>query len=137
VHVNTNQTGGAMSYGRDNVGANPSVNYEPSSTGGLQEADESYREYRPWVEGQIMRAPIERENNYGQVGLRWRNDMDDVERDDLVLNLVTMLGQCEQHIQERMVAHLTKCDDEYGRRVAEGLGLDRSKLDIEGLVKVR
>ena len=60
-----------------------------------------------------------------------------MERDDLVLNLVTNLAQCDRHVRERMVAHLTKCDDELGRRVADGLGIDRSALDIEGLIKVR
>ena len=48
--------------------------------------------------------------------------MPDWERDDLVLNLVDLLGQCERHIQERMVEHLARCDADYGRRVAEGIG---------------
>ena len=137
VQVNTNQGGGAMSYGVDSRGANPHINYEPSSLAGLAEADESYREYRPHVEGPVLRAPIERENNYAQVGQRWRNEMAQWERDDLVLNLATLLGQCERSIQERMVAHLTKCDAEYGRLVGLGLRIDPGTLDIEALVKVR
>ena len=49
--------------------------------------------------------------------------MPDWERDDLVANMIDLLGQCERQIQERMVDHFARCDPDYGRRVAEGLGL--------------
>ena len=133
VVVNTNQSGGQMSYGVDNRGANPHINYEPSTRAGLSEADASYREYRPYVEGHIMKAPIERENNYGQAGERYRT-MPEWERDDLVFNLVEALKQCDQRIQEQMVAHFTKCDEAFGRAVADGIGIDNSKLDVDELV---
>jgi catalase len=48
--------------------------------------------------------------------------MEDWERDDLVRNLSDALRQCNPDIQERMIALLTKCDADYGRRVAEGIG---------------
>ena len=48
---------------------------------------------------------------------------EDWERDDLILNLVNTLQPAARHIQERMVWHFTQCDADYGRRVAEGLGL--------------
>ena len=124
VAVATNQGGGQMSYGLDNRGASPHVNYEPSGLAGLAEADDSYLEYRPQVpRGQVMRAPLERQNNYKQAGERYRA-VEQWERDDLVLNLVTQLEQCEKTVQERMVWHFSQCDDELGARVAEGLGLD-------------
>lgn len=122
VPVSTNQEGGQMAYGVDNRGGNPHVNFEPSSVAGLGQADETYREYRPHVSGRIMRAPIERENNYAQAGERFRT-MPDWERDDLVKNMVNLLGQCDKHIQEKMVWHFGQCDEAYGHRVAEGLGL--------------
>ena len=122
VVVSTNQGGGLMSYGVDNRGTNPHINFEPSTVGGLNEAGASYREYRPYVSGEVMKAPIERENNYAQVGERFRT-MPEWERNDLVLNLVTLLGQCDKRIQEKMVWHLRQCDADYGRRVADGLGL--------------
>jgi catalase len=56
------------------------------------------------------------------VGRRFR-EMADWERDDLIANLVNNLSQCDKHIQEKMVWHFSQCDEEYGRRVAEGLGL--------------
>jgi catalase len=49
--------------------------------------------------------------------------MEDWERDDLIANLVAGLQPCNRDIQDRMIAHLTQCDADYGRRVAEGLGL--------------
>ncbi len=123
VDTATNQGGGQMSYATDERGASPHVNYEPSTTAGLRTAEPGGKPYEPFISGHLTRAPIERTNDYGQVGRRWREDMDDVERDDLVLNLVTALSQCDKRIQEDMVVHLTRCDEEYGGRVAAGLGL--------------
>ena len=120
--VATNQGGGQMSYGADERGASPHVNYEPSSVAGLRTASPGVP-HEPFISGHLTRATIERTNDYGQVGQRWREDMDAFERDDLVRNLVDALGQCDKQIQERMVEHLTQCDEEYGGRVAAGLGL--------------
>jgi catalase len=133
VVVSTNQGGGQMSYGVDNRGANPHINFEPSTLAGAREAERSYREYRPYVEGHVMKAPIERENNYGQAGERYRT-MPDWEREDLILNLTNLLSQCEKPIQEKMVAHFTKCNKDFGRRVAEGIGIDTGALDVDQLV---
>jgi catalase len=123
VLVSTNQGGGQMSYGVDNRGANPHINFEPSTIAGLAEADDSYLDYRPYVEGHIMKAPIERQNNYKQAGERYR-EMAGWERDDLIFNLVDALSQCEKVTQEKMVWHFSQCDEDYGRRVATGIGLD-------------
>ena len=120
--VSTNQRDGQMTYHVDGGGENPHVNYEPSSTGGLSEAPRNGEDYEPHVEGRLMRAKLARTNDYAQAGERYRTMPDD-EREDLVLNLTTLLGDCERHIQERMVEHLVRCDEEYGRRVAEGIGV--------------
>ena len=45
------------------------------------------------------------------------------ERDDLILNLTGALAQCNLDIQARMVANLAAADPDYGRRIAEGLGI--------------
>lgn len=58
--VSTNQDGGQMSYGVDNRGTDPHVNFGPSSLADLAEADGSYQEYRPFVPGQIIKASIGR-----------------------------------------------------------------------------
>jgi catalase len=120
--ANTNLRDGEMAHYVDNGGANPHVNYEPSSLAGLKQVDESYKEYRPEVSGQAMKATIERENNYQQAGERYRS-IEQWERDDLVKNFTFFIGQCDQPIKEKMVWHLLQCDLELGTRVAEGIGV--------------
>jgi catalase len=74
------------------------------------------------VQGPVVRQTISRTNNYKQAGERYRA-MEAWERDELIRNLVDALSRCDEGIQNRMVNHLTQCDAEYGRRVAEGLGI--------------
>jgi catalase len=121
VPVNTNQRDGQMAYAVDGGGGNPHVNYEPSGHDGLVEAEPNGAPYEPYIEGRLTRAPIERTNDYAQAGERYRT-MPDWEREDLVLNLVTLLSQAEEDVQDRMLVQLRRCDEDYGRRVAEGLG---------------
>ncbi|MDQ1523060.1 MAG: catalase [Pyrinomonadaceae bacterium] len=122
-YVATNQRDGQMAYYVDGVeaGENPHVNYEPSSREGLQEAPRAGRDHTPHVEGAVIRQKIGRTNDFKQAGERYRT-MEGWERDDLVQNLSAALKQCNPDIQERMIALLTKCDEDYGRRVAEGIG---------------
>ena len=117
----TNQRDGQMAYYVDDTGASPHVNYEPSATGGLTEAPETGPQYEPEVSGRLTRSKISRANDYGQAGDRYRT-MPDWEREDLVLNLTGLLGQCERQVQERIVEQFTLCDAEFGRRIAEGIG---------------
>ncbi len=134
--VATNQRDGAMTYHVDGAGENPHVNYEPSSRGGLSEAQPAGRPHTPHIEGNLVRQTIERTNDYKQAGERYRS-FEDWERDDLIDNLVSNLKQCNQDIQERMVHHLTQCDADYGRRVAEGIGLAVSGSHAQEHVAVR
>lgn len=122
THVATNQRDGQMTYHVDGVeaGANPHVNYEPSSRDGLRTAAPAGKPHTPFVSGSIVRQTISRENNYAQAGERYRS-FEPWERDELISNLVIQLKQCNADIQERMIGHLTQCDAEYGRRVADGL----------------
>src|SRR3954467_6538886 len=123
ARVNTNQQGGQMSAGRDNVGANPHVNYEPSITGGLREATyPTHDEQGPVITGRLTRKRIPRTNDYKQAGERYLLS-EQWERDDLVANLLTALKQCDRPIQERMVWHFFLVENELGQRVGEGLGI--------------
>jgi catalase len=111
--VYTNQRDGQMAYGVDLApGQNPHVNYEPSITGGL------------------TRKRIPRTNDYKQAGERYLLS-EQWERDDLVNNLVDALKQCRREIQERMVWHFFMCEDEWGQRVGDALGI--SADDVRGL----
>ncbi|MDQ3601634.1 MAG: catalase [Actinomycetota bacterium] len=121
--VATNQQGGQMTYYVDDVGENPHVNYEPSVTGGLHEAQyPTYDEQGPVINGRLTRKRILRTDDYTQAGQRYLL-MEQWERDDLVHNLVTLIGEADRAVQERMVWHFLLCEDELGLRVGQGLGL--------------
>ncbi|WP_184759437.1 catalase [Streptosporangium album] len=123
AEVHTNQRDGQMTYHVDGEGENPHVNYEPSITGGLREGRyPTYDEQGPVVSGRLTRKRIPRTNDYAQAGQRYLL-MERWERDDLVLNLVTMLSQAVRPVQERMVWHFLMVEDDLGLRVGEGLGI--------------
>jgi catalase len=124
TRVATNQRDGQMTYRQDGVeaGENPHINYEPSSRHGLVEAPDAPQPYTPYIEGPLVRQKISRTDDYRQAGERYRT-FEDWEREELITNLVTNLKMCNKDIQERMVAHFAQCDTEYGKRVADGLGL--------------
>lgn len=134
THVATNQRGGQMAYHVDLAeGQNPHVNYEPSTLGGLKEAAPSGKEHTPHIEGPLVRQKIERTNDFAQAGETYRRH-NDAERNDLISNLVSALKDCQPHIQQQMVKHFTLADEDYGRRVAEGLEMDFLSFK-EGLAK--
>ena len=122
--VATNQRDGQMTFVVDGLeaGENPHVNYEPSSRGGLREAPATGTPHTPYVQGYVVRQAIARTNNFGQAGDRYRT-FSAAERDELISNLVTALKVCNPDIQARMVANFSQADADYGRRVAEGLGI--------------
>ncbi len=121
THVATNQRGGQMSYKTDFAeGQNPHVNYEPSFLGGLKEAPKAGKDDSPRYEANLVRQKIDRTNDFKQAGETYRN-FEDWERDDLIFNLVTTLSTCDKRIQDKMIEHFTLADEDYGRRVAEGL----------------
>ncbi|MGV3509023.1 MAG: catalase [Sphingobacteriaceae bacterium] len=120
-HVATNQRDGQMAYHQDIVeGMNPHVNYEPSTLGGLKEAERPGKDYTPHYNASLVRAKIDRQNNFKQAGETYRN-FEEWEREDLINNLSGALSQCRKHIQDKMIEMFTQCDEDYGRRVAEGI----------------
>lgn len=120
-YVATNAEAGQMDYRTDfDKDKNPHVNYEPSLIGGLKEASNPGKEFTPYVEGNLVRETIPRENNFGQAGETYRR-LSDWERDELIANLVANLAVCRKEIQDAHIANFTAADPDYGRRVAEGL----------------
>jgi catalase len=117
----TNQRDGQMAFHQDIApGTNPHVNYEPSSLGGLKEAPKTGKDHTPYYQAALVREKISRQNDFAQAGETYRN-FEDWERDELISNLTGAISSCEQHIQDKMVELFTQCDEDYGRRVAEGL----------------
>jgi catalase len=126
--VATNLNGGQMSFGRDLApGQNPHVNFEPSIHHGLREAPRQEPINSPEIHGRLTRSVIERRNDYVQARGRYCTMMD-WERDDLVLNMGTLLGQCERDVQERMVWHLLLVHDDYGTRVGQMIGITADQV---------
>jgi catalase len=120
----TNQRDGQMAYAVDAAGENNHINYEPSIMGGLKEAPKPAKDYHQWVEGHLGRYQTTRTtDDYKQAGERYRA-FEDWERDDLVANMVADLKQCPKEIALRMIWHWWHCDEDYGRRVAAGAGIN-------------
>ncbi|WP_181307149.1 catalase [Rufibacter sp. XAAS-G3-1] len=132
TRVATNQRGGQMSFHSDfGNGQNPHVNYEPSTLGNIQEAPQVGKEYMPRYEANLVRQKIDRTNDFKQAGETYRN-FEDWEKDDLITNLVNTLATADKRIQDKMIEHFTLADEDYGRRVAEGLAQTTKSQDDKG-----
>ncbi|MFB9862775.1 catalase [Rufibacter immobilis] len=132
THVATNQRDGQMAYRQDILpGTNPHINYEPSILGGYKEAPKVAKDHTPRYEANLVRQKIDRTNDFKQAGETYRN-FEDWERDDLITNLVNTLATCDKRIQDKMIEHFTLADEDYGRRVAEGLKNTTKSMDDKG-----
>ena len=121
THVATNQRDGNMAYPQDiHAASNPHINYEPSSLNGLKEAPRSGKDHNPRYAAALVREQIDRNDNYKQTGETYRS-FEKWEQDELISNLSDALVQCNQEIRDKMIEHLTKCDKDYGERVAKGI----------------
>ena len=133
--VASNQRDGQMAYRQDLVeGVNPHVNYEPSSLGGLKEAPKVHKDHTPQYNAALVRERINRQNNFKQAGETYRN-FEEWEREELISNLVGTLAPVRKDIQDKMIDLFTQCDEDYGRRVAEGLKMAhkmKSDMDRKG-----
>jgi len=127
--VNAPRATTAHNYQRDgymrfdgNAGGGP--NYYPNSFGGPEpEPDAGEPPFE--VSGMAARQPYKHPNDdFVQAGDLFRKVMSDTDRDHLVGNIVGHLGGAQKRIQMRQSAVFYKADPDYGRRVAEGLGLD-------------
>ena len=110
-----------MAYHQDIVpGLNPHINYEPSNLGGLKEAPKAGKDHTPSYSANLVRQKIDRTNDFKQAGERYRT-FEDWEREDLISNLVGALAPANKIIQDKMIDLFTKCDPDYGQRVADGI----------------
>jgi len=120
-HVATNQRDGQMAYHVDAApGQNLHTNYEPSSLNGLRESPRAGADHTPAYEGRLVRQAIDRTNNFGQAGERYRLH-EDWERDELISNMTGALASADRKVSDKMVELCTNCDADWGRRLAEGL----------------
>ena len=119
--VNYYQRDGFMCFG-DNSGDGP--NYYPNSFDG-PEPRPDVAEPPFDVSGQAARQPyVLEDDDFFQAGELYRRVMTDEDRDHLIGNITSHLCNAQKRIQLRQATIFHKADAEYGRRVAEGLGLD-------------
>lgn len=120
-HVATNQRDGQMTFCVDTApGQSLHVNYEPSSLNGLKDSASPGPDHTPSYTAKLVRQTIDRTNNFGQAGDRYRQH-EDWERDELISNMTGALADAEKVIQDKMIELCTNCDADWGRRLAEGL----------------
>jgi len=126
VPVDNYQRDGAMRTD-GNAGGGP--NYYPNTFQGPQPMPEAAQP--PFeVSGMAARHPYTHPNDdFVQAGDLYRKVMTDEDRDHLIGNIVAHLGNARKRLQLRQAALFTKADPEYGRRVAEGLGLDVQEVE--------
>jgi catalase len=137
TRISTNQRDGQMAFIVDRApGQNPHVNYEPSSLGGLKEAEPSGKEHEPAYNAKLVRQKLDRTNDFKQAGETYRK-FDEQERQELISNLVEALSVCAPVIQQKMIDHFTQADADYGRRVSEGLQHKQKNANPSGSVEAQ
>jgi catalase len=120
VEVNNYQRDGRMRFD-GNFGA--AVVYEPNSFGGPT-ADPAFKEPPLKISGDADWYDQKRgvDDDYVQPGNLYRLMPPD-EQQRLIENLCSSLSKVSRELQEKMVAHFGKADEDYGSRIAKGLGL--------------
>jgi len=126
VKMNNYQRDAYMRFDK-NGGGGP--NYFPNSFGGPA-PDPDAGEPPFEVSGMAARQKHTHENDdFVQAGDLYRKVMTDEDRDHLIGNIVDHLGGAQKRIQMRQAAIFYKADKDYGKRVAEGLGLDLKEIE--------
>ncbi|KAJ1971762.1 catalase A [Dimargaris xerosporica] len=124
--VNNHQRDGPMTM-TDNGGSRP--NYEPNSFGGPYQSNVASHMYSvDSAEGLVARHtyPLT-DDDFIQPGDLYRL-MTPEAKSNLVSNIVSHLKGAKKFIQERQIAVFKRADEEYGRRVEEGLRKASAKV---------
>jgi len=119
VPVCNYQRAGAMRVDA-NGGSGP--NYGPNSFNGPVSAPHD-QEHAMELHGLTRRAGYREEDDFVQAGQLYSR-MSEAEKDRLIDNLVDALKHVNREIQERQVQHFLRAHQDYGKRVAAGLGLE-------------
>ena len=126
ANVNNYQRDGLMRTD-DNGEGEP--NYYPNSFEGPQ-PDTKLVEPPLSISGKAQRYDYKNSNDdFIQAGELYRKVLSDKERDNLIGNISSHLKNAKTFIQLRQTALFWKADKEYGKRVAENLGLDFTKVE--------
>jgi catalase len=123
-----------MHYMRDGQGATAQTygsapNYWPNTNAGAPMPSEQFSDPE-WNLGQ---AVVDRydstqdHDDFTQAGNLYRM-FDEGQRDRLTTRIAGVLGDARSEIQMRQLCHFFRADEDYGRRVAEKLGVDVSAM---------
>jgi len=129
IPVNAPRNAPETNYQRDgfmrvDINGGKGPNYWPNSFGGPSPEPEAMEPAFD-VTGDAGRHSFSHPNSdFAQAGVLFSRVMNDAERDRLVGNIVAHLGNARKRIQMRQTALFYKADPDYGRKVAEGLGLE-------------
>ncbi|SFD53562.1 catalase [Bacillus sp. OV194] len=117
--VNNYQRDGQMRFDSNGGG---SVYYEPNSFGGPKETPENKQAAYP-VYGVAESVGYDHNDHYTQAGDLYRL-LSEEERSRLVNTIVEAMKPVEkEEIKLRQIQHFYKADPDYGKRIADGLGL--------------
>ncbi len=134
IPVNAPKAAKKRNYQRDsfmaidgNGGSEP--NYYPNSMGG-PEPDQSTAIPPIDVSGMAARHEYKlSDKDFEQPGELYRRAMNDTDRANLIANIAGHLGGAQERLQYRQTALFFKADPDYGRRVAEALGLNQKRVE--------
>jgi len=117
---------GAMADAQD-YGSMP--NYWPNSREGAPDVAPQFKD-PAWNLGQAIVDRFdstEDHDDYTQVANLYAL-FDDAHRDRLTTRIAGVLGQAREEVQMRQLCHFFRVDEDYGRRVADKLGIDVAKI---------
>ena len=131
--VNAPKAAKEQSYQRDgfmrldnNGGGGP--NYWPNSFGGPS-PDPDVAAPKVDISGMAARYAYELGDvDFVQPGALYSKVMTDKDRENLVRNIVSHLGNAQKPLQFRQTALFYKANEDYGESVASGLGLDMEEI---------
>lgn len=108
-----------------NRGSSP--NYEPNSIAGTPAQAPQYAQSPIVASGVIARHDIPlTDDDFQQPGDLYKKVMTETDRQHLISNICGHLKNAKRELQEKMVKIFSRCDPDYGCRVAQGLGLSTS-----------
>ena len=132
--VNAPKNAPETSYQRDgfmrtDTGGGAGPNYWPNTFDG-PEPDLSAKEPPFEISDEADRHPYSHPNDdFVQAGNLYRDVMTEQDRENLIGSIVEHLGGAQQRLQLRQTAIFFKADPEYGKRIADGLGLDIAEVE--------
>lgn len=136
IPVNSPKSAKANNYYRDGAmrvddNSEGKVNYEPNSFNGPVER-EAFRHSPYEVSGFADSSPYQKhpeDDDFAQAGNLYRI-MSEKEKNELVKNISDELKIVKRSIVLRQLAHFFRADKDYGRRIADLLGISTDEIKI-------